>query len=162
MKKLTDYMANVHDRPKTPRTVPLYKLYSDRLRAYLILRYMTPLPFIDQVRARRELKIVKSIRRKLKRFKLVLRVTDKSGIFHIGRVIDYERKATQYRRDTGAYEELTSNPFDDTFMKVIQLLNKLRSEKKIQEKHKMDMLPVRNETELAYMYFLPKSHKVKT
>ncbi|CAF4165881.1 unnamed protein product [Rotaria sordida] len=161
LNKLKNYMGDKHNgRPGIPKTISMYKFYSERLRTYLLHRYMTPLPLLDQLRARRELKLVKSIRRKLKKYKLVLRETDKSGIFHIGRARDYEQKSIEYRQKTGAYEELTSNPFDEIFYKVIQLLNQLRSAKKISEWQKNKMMPIRNKTELAYMYFLPKPHKV--
>ena len=163
MNKLKNSLVDIYDgRPAIPKTASVYKLYSDRLRTYFMLRYMAPLPLMDQLRARRELKVVKSIRRKLKKYKLVLRETDKSGVFHIGRAIDYERKAQEYRQKTGAYEELSSNPFNDIFHKVIQLLNKLRSANKIREWQKKKMLPILNQVELAYMYFIPKPHKVIT
>ncbi|CAF3032008.1 unnamed protein product [Rotaria sp. Silwood2] len=161
--KVKNYMANVYDgRSKIPTTVPMYKFYSERLRTYLLCRYMIPLPLMDQLRARRELKLDKSIRRKLKNYKLVLRETDKSGVLHIGHARDYERKAMEYREKTGAHEELTSNPLDEIFYQVIQLLNKLRSANKISVPQKLKMMPIRNKIELAYMYFLHKSHKKGT
>jgi hypothetical protein len=154
-------MAKKYDgRSEVPRNSPMYKLYSDRLRAYLTLRYLTPLPLTDQIRAIRELKLVQSIRRKLKRYKLVLRQTDKSGVLHIGRAKDYERKAAEYRQKTGAYEELSSNPFNELIHNVTHLLNQIRTTKRISEWQKEKMIPIRNKTELAYMYFVPKSHKV--
>ncbi|CAF1452938.1 unnamed protein product, partial [Adineta steineri] len=45
-------MSNLKDPGNLPLTSPLYKMYSDRLRTYLLQRYMTPLPLIDQLRAR--------------------------------------------------------------------------------------------------------------
>ncbi|CAF5155877.1 unnamed protein product, partial [Rotaria sp. Silwood1] len=137
----------------------LYNFYSERLRTYLLGLYMTPLPLKDHMRARRELKLIKSIRRKLNRYKLILRETDKSGVFHIGRASDYERKAIEYREKTGAYEELTSNPFNDIICAATQLLNQLKSIKRISEWQRLKMMPGRKKTELAYMYFLPKAHK---
>ncbi|CAF1241717.1 unnamed protein product [Rotaria sordida] len=84
----------------------------DRLQAYLTHRYMASIPFIDI---------------------LVLRKTDKSGVLHIGQAIDYRRKAMEYRQKTCAYEELSTNPLNDTFYKVIQLLNKLLTAKDIKK-----------------------------
>ncbi|CAF4159579.1 unnamed protein product, partial [Rotaria sp. Silwood2] len=123
---------------------------------------MTLIPLIDQIRALRELKLVQSIRKKLKKYKLILRETDKSGVLHIGRAIDYERKAAEYRQTTGAYEELTSNPFDDIICTVTRLLNQLKSMKRISDWQRSKMNPVRKKTELAYMYFIPKPHKKAT
>ncbi|CAF1459935.1 unnamed protein product [Adineta steineri] len=155
-------MSNLKDPGNLPLTSPLYKMYSDRLRTYLLQRYMTPLPLIDQLRARRELKLVKSIQRKLKKYKLILRETDKSSVFHIGYAIDYKQKATKYRQDTGAYEELNVNPFNETIYNVTRALNQLKTMSKIAEHQRMNMIPVREKTQLAYMYFLPKSHKKET
>ncbi|CAM4819703.1 unnamed protein product [Rotaria magnacalcarata] len=162
MKKLKYCMSNLTDLPKIPQRSPLYTFYSDRLRSYLTTSYMTPLPLKDQIRALQELKLVKSIRRKLKKYKLILRETDKSGVLHIGRIIDYERKAAEYRQKTGAYEELTSNPFNDIICNVTHLLNQLKMMKKISEWQRSKLIPIREKTELAYKYFLPKSHKKDT
>ncbi|CAF4459001.1 unnamed protein product, partial [Rotaria sp. Silwood2] len=87
---------------------------------------------------------------------------DKSGVLHIGRAIDYKRKAAEYRQTTGAYEELTSNPFDDIICTVTRLLNQLKSMNRISEWQRCKMNPVRKLTELAYMYFIPKPHKKAT
>ncbi|CAF1504616.1 unnamed protein product [Rotaria sp. Silwood1] len=162
MKKLKQCMSNDHDRPKIPLTSPLYKSYADQLQSCLNQAYMTPTPLIDQIRALRELKMVQSIRTKLKKFKLILRETDKSGVLHIGSAADYERKAIEYRRTTGAYELLTSNPFNDIICTVTHLLNRLQSLKRILERHRVKMMPNRKKTELAYMYFIPKPHKKRT
>ncbi|CAF4132862.1 unnamed protein product, partial [Rotaria sordida] len=124
--------------------------------------YMTPIPLIDQIRALRELKMIQSIRKKLKKLKLILRETDKSGVLHIGSAADYERKAIEYRRTTGAYEELTSNPYNDIICQVTRLLNQLKSSNRIREWQRIKMMPIREKTELAYMYFIPKPHKKDT
>ena len=161
MDKVKNSLAHFKEgRPLIPKTVSMYKLYSDRLRNSPIHRYMNPLPLMDQLRARRELKLIKSIRRKLKTHKLIIRQTDKSGVFDIGRAIDYKRKAMEYRQKTNAYEELSSNSLNEIFYQVIQLLNKLRSVNRIKERQKLNMIPNRDKVELAYMYFLPKAHKV--
>jgi hypothetical protein len=133
MKKLKEKMSNSKNLPSIPLVSSLYKLYSDRLRACLTHSYMNTLPLRDQIRALRELKIAQSIRRKLIKYKLVLRETDKSGVLHIGRAVDYQRKAAEYRQKTGSYEELPSNPFNDIICIVTRLLNQLKATKKIQE-----------------------------
>ena len=162
MDQIKKNMSNLKQLPRIPSTAHVFKLYSERLRAYLTVRYMAPLSWIDQIRTRRELSLVKSIRRKLKKHRLVLRQTDKSGVFHIGPEIDYEQKAMEYRIKTRAYEELplTPNPCHDVFVNIARLLNRLRSENKIKEWQKKKMMAIREETELAYMCFVPKTHKV--
>ena len=162
MEQIKKKMSELKHLPRILSTARVFKLYSERLRAYLSLRYMAPISFIDRIRARRELKLIKSIRGKLKKHRLVLRETDKSGVFHIGPEMDYEQKATEYRMKTRAYEELPSNPhpLNEVFLKVGRLLNQLRSADKIREWQRKKMMPIRTKTELAYMYFVPKTHKV--
>ncbi|CAF1285193.1 unnamed protein product [Rotaria sp. Silwood1] len=162
MKKLTKYMSEITDLPKIPLTSSLYKLYSNQLRSCLNQSYMNLIPLIDQIRALRELKMVQSIRKKLKKYKLILRETDKSGVLHIGAASDYERKAAEYRQTTSAYEELTSNPYNDIICTVTHLLNQLQSSKRIFEWQRKKLMPIRKTTELAYMYFIPKPHKKGT
>lgn len=153
-------MANLRHRAQLPRNSSLYQLYSDHLQTYLTDCYMTSMPFLDLVRARRELRIVRSIQYKLIKHKLTLRKTDKSGVLHIGRTMDYEQKAIKYREKTGAYEELFANPLNETFAKTVHLLNRLENTKQITSKQKNQMLPIRDKVQLAYMYNLPKAHKV--
>ncbi|CAF4287291.1 unnamed protein product, partial [Rotaria sordida] len=77
------------------------ELVENRLRQ----RFMAPLAYVDFMRAQREFRLVKSIRRKARKAKLILRVCDKGGGLHIGSKSDYERKAAKYREDTKAYQE---------------------------------------------------------
>jgi hypothetical protein len=161
MHKLKRSLSTMNDnKQRIPRTAPLFRLYATRLKEHFTFCYMTSMPFIDLLRARQELKIVQSIRRKLIKYKLILRTTDKSRVPHIGRAIDYQRKAIEYRTKTGAYIELTFNPFNDILYKVTRSLHELASTGKITQSQKEKMMPVRNETELAYMYIIPKPHKV--
>lgn len=112
------------------------------------------------MRARTELKIVKSIRRKLKKANLVLQVTDKSRVFYIGRASDFNEKALIYRTKTEAYVELPSNPLKDVYDKVVRLVNDLHLKELIRAWQHKKMLPDKEKTRLAHMYFLPKVHKV--
>lgn len=153
-------MCQTKDRPAIPLTAPVFNLYSNQLRRKLSEYYLKPLPWIDQRRAQREWKWIRSIRRKLEKHRLILRQTDKSGVFHIGRRQEYRQKAKRYYEETQAYEELTENPFESTLSAVVHLLNHLRSTNQIKEKQCKEMRPSRATTRLAYMYFLPKPHKV--
>jgi hypothetical protein len=94
MKRVVDFLTKT---PTMKRSSLVFKEYSKHLHDCLTLRYTAPLPFIDQIRARREFNMAKSIRLKLKKAKLILRPTDKSGVLHIGRAIDYQDKAAIYR-----------------------------------------------------------------
>jgi hypothetical protein len=123
---------------------------------------MKPLPFIEHVRAQRDLQTMKSIRRKLKKNQLLLRETDKGGNLYVGHINEFEEKAAEYRMKTGAYEELSSSPIEDILSKVTRLLNDLHVKtKQLSLQQYKKMIPNRLTVELAYMYYNPKTHKVK-
>ena len=144
-----------------PATSPLFKQFSQRLHACLTHRYMTPLPHGDQRRAKQEREVVKTIRCKLKKEKLVLRQSDKSGNLYVGQKSSFEQKATAYRLTTGAYEELSSNPLEEILSKVTRLLNDLHMKtKNLSAKQYKKMIRTRKDVRLAHMYFNPKTHKV--
>ena len=153
-------MAHLSSHCHMPRSSPIIQQFASRLQSCLTRLFMTSLSVGDELRARQEFNLVKSIRRKLAKFKLVLRQTDKSPVFHIGQSNDYERKATQYRTKTGAYLELSSNPLKEILDRVTRLLNDLRSRKQILAWQYKKMMPDRRKVKLGHMYFLPKSHKV--
>jgi len=121
---------------------------------------MAPISYRDVYRTRRELKLIKLIESKLKKERYVLRFTDKSGIFYLGHEVDYQQKSEAYRQKTGAYIELESDPLWTIFDKVVHLLNDLRSKKYILAWQLDKMMPKRDKVALAYLYFIPKSHKV--
>jgi hypothetical protein len=142
-----------------------YQIMTDlsaQLKTQLHQCYALSLSSRDVLRTRKDVRIMKSIRRKLKRNKLILRITDKSHIIYICRAIDFEKKVQAYRDKTKAYQELTSNPLEEILYKVTRLLNDLRAKNRIQANQHEDMVPKRAKVRLAYMYFNPKVHKVKT
>jgi hypothetical protein len=65
-----------------------------------------------------------------------------------------------YQQKTQAYVELPSNPLMETFYKVVRLLNDLNSKKQIRVWQYKQMMPQKDKIKLAYLYFIPKSHKV--
>ncbi len=88
-----------------------------------------------------------------KKAKYILRVTDKSGIFHLGHAKDDEQKAEAYRGKTGPYIGLESDPLWPIFDKVVHLLNNLRSKDHIRAWQLDQMMPKRDKVALAYLYF---------
>jgi hypothetical protein len=126
--KMVSYLIRVHHIPSTATVI---QQLSEQLKTYLHRQYTSPISYLQIYRTQQELKLVQSIRKRLKQSGQILRVTDKGGIFHIGDVQDYERKAEAYRLKTQAYEELDSNPLSTVFDKVVHLLNDLRSKKQI-------------------------------
>ena len=110
-------------------TATIIKQFSRQLAICLYERYMTPLSYLHIYRVRKEFRLMKSIQHSLKKGNYVLRVTDKSSIFHLGHVADYDEKAEAYQQKTRAYVELASDPLWIVFDKVVHLFNDLRSEK---------------------------------
>jgi len=157
MNTVTTYLARVHHMSNT---LPIIKQIIQQMETHLHQRYMAALSYRDIYRARKELKLIKSIDSKLKKGKYILRFTDKSGIFHISHATDYEQKAEAYRQNTGAYIELESDPLWSVFDKVVYLLNNLRSKDHIRPWQLEKMMPKRDKVALAYLYFVPKLHKV--
>ncbi|CAF2092967.1 unnamed protein product [Rotaria magnacalcarata] len=138
----------------------IFKQFSERLQACLMRHYMAPLPFIEHVRAQRDLQTMKLIRRKLKKNQLLLRETDKGGNLYVAHVNEFEEKAIEYRVKTGAYEELSSSPIEEILSKVTRLLNDLHAKpNQISPQQYKKMIPSRLTVELAYMYYNPKTHK---
>ncbi|CAF3397453.1 unnamed protein product, partial [Rotaria sp. Silwood2] len=135
------------------------KQFTNQLETIFNQRYISPLSYLDIYRMRKDLKLVHSIKRKLHRTHSIMRVTDKSGVFHIGTTADYERKIEKYQSDTQAYVELPSNPLMDTFYKVVRLLNDLRTKNQITKWQYDKMMPDKKKIKLSYLYGLPKPHK---
>ena len=154
---IVSYLVRVYHMSSTATII---KQFSQQLAICLGEQYMSSLSYLNINRARKEHKLMKSIQHSLKKGNYILRGTDKSGIFHIGHAKDYEEKAEAYRQKTGAYIELTSDPLWTVFDKVVHLLNDLRSKKHILAWQLDKMMPKRETVELAYLYFIPKPHKV--
>ncbi len=154
---VTSYLVRVHH---ISNSSPIIKQFIQEMETRLYQRYMAPLSYRDIYRTRQELKLIKSIESKLRKGKYVLRFTDKSGIFHIGHATDYQQKAEAYRHKTSAYIELGSDPLWTVFDKVVHLLNNLRSKDHIRVWQLNKMMPKRDKVALAYLYFIPKPHKV--
>ncbi|CAF1366556.1 unnamed protein product, partial [Rotaria sordida] len=116
-------------------------------------------------RAQHEHRIMKSTRRQLKKSNVIIRITDKSKVFHLGSVQDYHEKALQYMQDTNAYREITSgiNPCHDHVQTVLALIDPMLKKREINlELWKQYMRPNPMTTELAHLYFIPKPHKIGT
>ncbi|CAF5215472.1 unnamed protein product, partial [Rotaria magnacalcarata] len=157
MNVITRYLIREHH---IPLTATIIREFSQHLETSLHQQYMIPLSHLNIYRTRKEFKLMKSIQHRLQKGNYILHETDKSGIFHIGNSVDYEKKAEAYRQKIGAYIELDSNPLWCVFDKVILLLNDLRSKKYILSWQLGKMMPKRETVQLAYLYFIPKPHKV--
>jgi len=157
MNTVTSYLVQTYHMPNTSTII---KKFSQSLGTCLYDRCMAPMFHLNTYRVRKEFKLIKSIQFRLKKANYILRVTDKSGSFHLGHATDYEQKAEAYRKKTGTYIELESNPLWTLFDKVVHFLNELRSKDHIRVWQLKKMLPKREKVDLAYLYFIPKPHKV--
>jgi hypothetical protein len=157
MNTVTAYLVRVYNMPNTSTII---KFFSQELATGLNVRYMAPIFYLNIHRARKELKLMKAILFRLKKTKYILRITDKSGIFHLVHVPDYEQKAEAYRQKTGANIELQTDPLWPVFDKVVHLLNDFRSKDHIRAWQLDKMMPKRDEVALAYLYFISKPSKV--
>ncbi|CAF3887993.1 unnamed protein product [Rotaria sp. Silwood1] len=141
--------------------------FSNDLENLLLRLYTKKLSRKLSLRAKREHKLIMSIRRYLRKYQqVILRRTDKSKVFHLGDAHDYQRKVLEYMQETEAYEEIISgvSPLSANLQQVTVLLNQLYHAEKplITKKQYEAMYPKENETELTHLYFIPKSHKIGT
>lgn len=158
METVTTHLVRLH---RMPLASTIIEQFSQQLFVYLRERYLAPVSYLDAHRTRKQLKLIKTIQFRLKKYKYILRVTDKSGIFHLAHATDYERKADAYRQKTAAYIELENDPLSSVFDKVVRLLNDLHAKNHIRTWQLEQMMPNREKTALAYLYFIPKPHKVR-
>ena len=113
--------SDLQRRHGLPRKALVLKQFSDQLEVMFNQQFVSSsssLSYHDIHRTRNDLKIVLSIKRKLKKLPVIIRPSDKSGVIHIGYKRDYDQKVIQYQEKTQAYVELSSNPLMDTFYKV--------------------------------------------
>ncbi|CAF2729183.1 unnamed protein product [Rotaria sp. Silwood2] len=115
--------------------------------------------------AKRENKIVQSIRSLLRnRSDIVVRRTDKSKVFYIGKATDLARKAVEYMLKTNAYQEITNDhcPLSDMLYAVKKLLTSLVAQKAITIQQFKKISPKTINLELGHYHGLPKPHKPGT
>jgi hypothetical protein len=107
--------------------------------------------------------IIKRLVHRFQTTNTVLRKTDKSKVFHLGRLDDYQQKSEEYMEKTKAYNCLGN---EDPLPKLIERTNKylldLRLSKWITQKQYEQLCVNPSEAELAHLYYLPKAHKPGT
>ena len=106
---------------------------------------------------------VKRLKHKFRLTNTVLQKTDKSKVFHIGRLDDYYRKSREYMEKTQAYVCLgADDPLPDLIERTNQYLLDLRLKHWISQKQYEQLCVDRNDVELSHLYYLPKAHKAGT
>ena len=107
--------------------------------------------------------VVKRLRYKTRLASTIVRKSDKSKVFHLGKVDDYEKKSKEYTARTQAYKCVGT---DDLLPDLIQRTNKyllnLRLANWITQKQYKQLCINPNEVERAPLYYLPKPHKIGT
>ncbi|CAF2801730.1 unnamed protein product [Rotaria sp. Silwood2] len=108
-------------------------------------------------------RIVKRLRYKIHLASVILRKSDKSKVFHLGKVQEYKKKSEEYMEKTQAYKCLGDNdPLPDLIQRTNKYLLDLRLAKWITQKQYEQLSINPNEVELAHLYYLPKAHKPGT
>ena len=108
-------------------------------------------------------RLVKRLNYKFKLTSTILRKTDKSKVFHLGRHADYDKRSEEYMEKTQAYKCLDRNdPLPDLIQRTNRYLLDLRLAKWITQKHYERLCVQSDEVELAHLYYLPKAHKPNT
>ena len=106
---------------------------------------------------------VKRLTHKFRLSNIIIRKTDKSKVFHLGKVNDYENRSKEYMDKTEAYECLsTNNPLPDLILRTNKYLLDLRLAQWITQKQYEQLSIKPDEVELAHLYYLPKAHKTGT
>jgi hypothetical protein len=110
-----------------------------------------------------QLKEINMLLKKFEATHTVIRKTDKSKVFHLGKVDDYKMKAQIYMTKTKAYQDLGMiNPLESLVERTNKFLYGLWYNKHINQNQYEKLKVKKEEAELAHLYFLPKAHKPKT
>ena len=108
-------------------------------------------------------RILKRLKYKLKSKNIIVQKTDKSKVFHLGKLEDYQKKSEEYMAKTQAYHCLgIIDPLPDLVRRTNKYLLDLRLAKWISQKQYEQLNVNRDEAELAHLYYLPKAHKSGT
>ncbi|CAF3173578.1 unnamed protein product [Rotaria sp. Silwood2] len=108
-------------------------------------------------------RLVKRLKHKFKLANVVLQKSDKSKVFHLGKLEDYRNKSKEYMEKTQAYKCLGSeDPLPDLIISTNKYLLDLRLAKWITQTQYEKLCINPCEVELAHLYYLPKAHKPGT
>ncbi|CAF1549489.1 unnamed protein product, partial [Rotaria sp. Silwood1] len=108
-------------------------------------------------------RLVKRLKHKFKLANVVLQKSDKSKVFHLGKLEDYRKKSEEYMAKTEAYKCLgTNDPLPDLIQRTNKYLLDLRLAKWITQKQYEKLCINPCEVDLAHLYYLPKAHKPGT
>ena len=115
-----------------------------------------------QLQAQHEHTNVRSIQSVLRSQKdIIIRRTNKSKVFYIGKVSDFAHKTEEYMLKKQAYQEIPSHhcPFADNLKAVQTILEHLRTRNALTEQQCKELSPKLKQLELGHYHALPKPHK---
>ncbi|CAF1463248.1 unnamed protein product [Adineta steineri] len=108
-------------------------------------------------------RLVKRLKHKFYLSNIIVQKTDKSKVFHLGKLQDYHKKSSEYMNKTAAYTCLGANdPSADLIDRTNKYLLDLRLAHWITQKQYEELSIKPNEVKLAHLYYLPKAHKSGT
>ncbi|CAF1505381.1 unnamed protein product, partial [Adineta ricciae] len=159
-------LQNLHDIPVKPNP----RLNQSQQQRQYVLDIPNDMIISSQPQLIRSSKTKRNYDRSVKRLKhkfrltnIVLRKTDKSKVFHLGKIDDYNKKSNDYMDKTQAYQcPGTQDPLPDLIQRTNKYLLDLRLAKWITQKQYEQLCVNQQEVELAHLYYLPKAHKTGT
>ena len=108
-------------------------------------------------------RIIKRLKYKLHSANIILQRTDKSKVFHLGKMLDYQKKSKDHMDKTKAYKCLGDiHPLPEFIERTNKYLLNLRLIHWISQKQYENLCVNKNEVKLAHLYYLPKTHKLGT
>lgn len=109
-------------------------------------------------------RLLKRLKCKIRSTNTILRKTDKSKVFHLGTVEQYQNKSDEYMERREAYFCLgTENSLPDLIKRTKTYLFDLRLIQWItQKQYEQLCIEQTDEVELAHLYYLPETHKPGT
>ena len=105
-------------------------------------------------------RVVKRLKNNLRLSNVLIQKTDKSKVFHLGKMQDYRMKSEAYMKKTAAYMCLDDkDPLPDLIERTNRYLLDFRLAHRITQKQYERLIIKSNEVQLAHLYYLPKAHK---
>ncbi|CAF4207037.1 unnamed protein product, partial [Rotaria magnacalcarata] len=166
--ELNIILQNLHN-------TPIGSIYRKQKQQHKIISYNNVLktiqssqshmtnPTVIHKKKKNYVRLVKRLKHKIRSANIVLQKTDKSKVFHLGKLQHYQEKSNEYMDKTEAYECLGVNdPLPNLIERTNKYLLDLRLANWISQKQYERLCIKPSEVKLAHLYYLPKTHKPGT
>ncbi|CAF1550385.1 unnamed protein product, partial [Rotaria magnacalcarata] len=150
-------LQNLHNIPTTKKQIQFNRIQTnksfDNLSSIIQSSQSSQSQTIIRPRKKKNYgRIVKRLKYKIHLANTILRKTDKSKVFHLGKVDHYQKKSEEYMDNTKAYQCLgTIDPLPDLIQRTNRYLLDLRLAKWITQKQYEQLSIKSNEVELAHL-----------